>query len=78
MRYEDQWLIQRAAISYIPNLSVLQMRYSPIRKRKVLVVRVVWPLFNVPVPSFITIGDASAPATVERTIAEPKRASLVS
>jgi CHAT domain-containing protein len=38
MRYEDQWLIQRAAISYIPNLSVLQMRYSPSRKQQVLVV----------------------------------------
>jgi CHAT domain-containing protein len=37
MGYEDQWLIERAAISYIANLSSLQLSYRPLKSRRVLV-----------------------------------------
>jgi CHAT domain-containing protein len=60
MRYQDQWLIQRAAISYIPNLSVLQIRYSLKRKQQVLVLGV--ENFNVPGCPLTPLPDAEPEA----------------
>ena len=60
MRYEDQWLIQRAAISYIPNLSVLQIPYSLCRKQQVLVVGV--ENFDVPGRTLMPLPEAESEA----------------
>ncbi|PWU02552.1 MAG: hypothetical protein C5B51_20645 [Terriglobia bacterium] len=60
MRLEDQWLIQRAAISYIPNLSVLQIRYSPSRTQQVLVVGV--ENFDVPGRNLMRLPEAESEA----------------
>jgi len=60
MRYEDQWLIQRAAISYIPNLSVLQIPYPPCKKQQVLVVGV--ENFDVPGRTLMPLPEAESEA----------------
>jgi hypothetical protein len=68
MRYEDQWLIQRTAISYIPNLSALQMRYSPNRMQQVLVVGV--ENFDVPGRTLEPLPDAESEAAAVHDVYE--------
>jgi CHAT domain-containing protein len=46
MRFEDQWLIQRAAMSYIPNLTSLQVAHARSKSRRTLVLGV--ERFHVP------------------------------
>jgi CHAT domain-containing protein len=46
LRYEDRWLIERAAVSYVPNLTSFGCTYIPREKRSVLVVAT--ENFNVP------------------------------
>jgi CHAT domain-containing protein len=60
IRYQDQWLIQRAAISYIPNLSVLQIRYSPHKRQQVLIVGV--ENFDVPGRTLLPLPEAESEA----------------
>jgi hypothetical protein len=38
MQYEDRWLIERAAVSYIANLSTLQLSYQPLKNHRVLII----------------------------------------
>jgi hypothetical protein len=60
MRYADRWLIERAAISYIPNLSSLQLSYQPLQSRRVLVVGV--ERFGVPGRTLAALPDAEREA----------------
>jgi CHAT domain-containing protein len=61
MRYEDQWLIERAAISYIANLSSLQLPYQPLKSRRVLVVGV--EHFAVPGRTLAALPEAELEAS---------------
>ena len=66
VRYEDQWLIERAAVSYIANLSSLQLPYRPLKNRRVLVIGV--EHFNVPGRTLAPLPEAELEAReVKRT-----------
>jgi CHAT domain len=61
MRYEGQWLIERAAVSYVPNLSSLGIDYVPPARRRVLVAGI--EHFDVPVdPALAPLPEAELEA----------------
>jgi CHAT domain-containing protein len=71
MRYENQWLIERAAVSYIPNLSSLRLSYVPRTKRRVLVVGV--EHFDVPGRSLPPLPEAELEAKEVKQIYDTHR-----
>jgi CHAT domain-containing protein len=60
MQYEGRWLIERAAISYIANLSSLQLPFRPLKDRRVLIVGV--EDFEVPGRTLAALPEAELEA----------------
>lgn len=68
LRFEERWLIERAAVSYVPNLSSLLFSHRPPRKRRVLIVGV--DRFAVPGRALPPLPDAELEAReVQRSYA---------
>jgi len=71
MRYENQWLIERAAVSYIANLSSLQLPYTPRKEQRVLAVGV--EHFNVPGRTLGPLPEAELEAQEVKQIYDTHR-----
>jgi CHAT domain-containing protein len=71
LRYENQWLVERAAVSYIANLSSLQLPYVPSKKQRVLVAGV--EHFDVPGMNLPPLPEAELEAQEVKQIYDTHR-----